>query len=148
MREIHHFIFIYRSVIVCEDSDQLIALVQQQNGVDVTNTVKKGEDSRLVDPDAVLATEVNSEKRPKFLYPLGKISLKKIFFFSRMPMTKNKPDWPPNADHKDPFSGSEVAHPDPDLLADPTTDFSPDSRSFSSLFSNATYLLFNSINFS
>jgi len=47
----------FRSVIVCEDSDQLIALVQQQNGVDVTNTVKKGEDSRLVDPDAVLATE-------------------------------------------------------------------------------------------
>merc|ERR1712038_1305220 len=27
----------FRSVIVCEDSDQLIALVQQQNGVDVTN---------------------------------------------------------------------------------------------------------------
>ena len=34
-----------------------MALVQQQNGVDVTNTVKKGEDSRLVDPEAVLATE-------------------------------------------------------------------------------------------
>ena len=63
-------------------------------------------------------------------------------------MTKNKPDWPLNADLKDPFLGSEVAHPDPDLLADPTTDFSLDSRSFSSLFSNATYLLFNSINFS
>ena len=47
----------FRSVIVCEDSDQLMALVQQQNGVDVTNTVKKGEDSRLVDPEAVLATE-------------------------------------------------------------------------------------------
>ena len=47
----------FRSVIVCEDSDQLIALVQQQNGVDVTNTVKKGEDSRLVDPDAILAEE-------------------------------------------------------------------------------------------
>lgn len=47
----------FRSVIVCEDSDQLIALVQQQNGVDVSNTVKKGEDSRLVDPDTVLATE-------------------------------------------------------------------------------------------
>ena len=44
-------------MIVCEDSDQLIALVQQQNGVDVSNTVKKGEDSRLVDPDTVLATE-------------------------------------------------------------------------------------------
>jgi len=47
----------FRSVIVCEDSDQLIALVQQQNGVDVSDTVKKGEDSRLVDPDTVLATE-------------------------------------------------------------------------------------------
>jgi len=47
----------FRSVIVCEDSDQLMALVQQQNGVDVTNTVKKGEDSRLVDADAVLAEE-------------------------------------------------------------------------------------------
>merc|ERR1712024_87567 len=47
----------FRSVIVCEDSDQLMALVQQQNGVDVTNPVKKGEDSRLVDPEAVLATE-------------------------------------------------------------------------------------------
>lgn len=47
----------FRSVIVCEDSDQLIALVQQQNGVDVTNTVKKGEESRLVDPDTVLAEE-------------------------------------------------------------------------------------------
>ena len=58
-------------------------------------------------------------------------------------MTKNKPDWPLNADLKDPFSDSEVAHPDPDPLADPITDFSPDSRSFSSLFSNdATYLLF------
>ena len=64
MKEIHIFFFsIYRSVIVCEDSDQLIALVQQQNGVDVTNTVKKGEDSRLVDPDAVLATEVKLEKK-------------------------------------------------------------------------------------
>ena len=47
----------FRSVIVCEDSDQLMALVQQQNGVDVTNTVKKGEDSRLVDTDAILAEE-------------------------------------------------------------------------------------------
>ncbi len=47
----------FRSVIVCEDSDQLIALVQQQNGVDVSQTVKKGEDSRLVDPDAVIAEE-------------------------------------------------------------------------------------------
>jgi len=47
----------YRSVIVCEDSDQLIQLVNQKNGVDVTNTVKKGEDSRLVDPDTVLAEE-------------------------------------------------------------------------------------------
>jgi len=47
----------FRSVIVCEDSDQLIALVQQQNAVDVSDTVKKGEDSRLVDPDTVLATE-------------------------------------------------------------------------------------------
>lgn len=51
----------YRSVIVCEDSDQLIALIQQQNGVDVTNTVKKGEDSRLVDPDTVVATEERYE---------------------------------------------------------------------------------------
>ena len=47
----------FRSVIVCEDSDQLMALVQQQNGVDVTNTVKKGENSRLVDADAILAEE-------------------------------------------------------------------------------------------
>jgi len=51
----------FRSVIVCEDSDQLIALVQQQNGVDVTNTVKKGEDNRLVDPEAVLAEEERYE---------------------------------------------------------------------------------------
>ena len=81
LRQIHIFFFsIYRSVIVCEDSDQLIALVQQQNGVDVTNTVKKGEDSRLVDPDAVLATEVNSEKRPKFLCPLGKKFVISFFF--------------------------------------------------------------------
>merc|ERR1711913_92722 len=47
----------FRSVIVCEDSDQLIKLIASQNGVDVSNTVKKGEDSRLVDPDTVLATE-------------------------------------------------------------------------------------------
>ena len=51
----------FRSVIVCEDSDQLIALVQQQNAVDVSDTVKKGEDSRLVDPDTVLATEAAHE---------------------------------------------------------------------------------------
>ena len=48
-------------MIVCEDSDQLIALVQSQNGVDVTNTVKKGEDSRLVDPDTILAEEERYE---------------------------------------------------------------------------------------
>ena len=51
----------FRSVIVCEDSDQLIALVQQQNAVDVSDTVKKGEDSRLVDPDAVIAEEERHE---------------------------------------------------------------------------------------
>jgi hypothetical protein len=51
----------FRSVIVCEDSDQLIALVQQQNGVDVTGTVKKGEDSRLVDPDTAIAEEERYE---------------------------------------------------------------------------------------
>merc|ERR1712203_285171 len=51
----------FRSVIVCEDSDQLIALVQQQNGVDVSDTVKKGEDSRLVDPDTVIAEEARHE---------------------------------------------------------------------------------------
>lgn len=51
----------FRSVIVCEDSDQLIALVQQQNGVDVSDTVKKGEDSRLVDPDAIIAAEEQHE---------------------------------------------------------------------------------------
>merc|ERR1712165_545928 len=72
----------FRSVIVCEDSDQLIALVQQQNGVDVTNTVKKGEDSRLVDPDAILAEEQRHEaeqarlaaqrpRRPPFGFPGG-----------------------------------------------------------------------------
>jgi len=47
----------FRSVIVCEDSDQLIALVQQQNNVDVTNTVKKGDEGRLVDADAILREE-------------------------------------------------------------------------------------------
>lgn len=58
----------FRSVIVCEDSDQLIALAQSQNGVDVTNTVKKGEESRLVDPEAVLAEEARYEaSRPQVL---------------------------------------------------------------------------------
>merc|ERR1712129_201964 len=73
----------FRSVIVCEDSDQLIALVQQQNGVDVSNTVKKGEDSRLVDPDAVIAEEERHEaelaalaarrppRRPQGPFPFG-----------------------------------------------------------------------------
>ena len=37
------------------------ALVQQQNGVDVSDTVKKGEDSRLVDPDAIIAAEEQHE---------------------------------------------------------------------------------------
>ena len=72
----------FRSVIVCEDSDQLIALVQQQNAVDVSDTVKKGEDSRLVDPDAVIAEEERHEaelaalaaRRPP-RRPQGKYSL-------------------------------------------------------------------------
>merc|ERR1712228_465856 len=73
----------FRSVIVCEDSDQLIALVQQQNAVDVSDTVKKGEDSRLVDPDAVIAEEERHEaelaalaarrppRRPQGPFPFG-----------------------------------------------------------------------------
>ena len=32
-----------------------------QNAVDVSDTVKKGEDSRLVDPDAVIAEEERHE---------------------------------------------------------------------------------------
>merc|ERR1711974_549944 len=47
-----------RSVIVCEDSDQLMSLVKSQNDEDVKDTVKEAEKERQIEIDSVLANEV------------------------------------------------------------------------------------------
>ena len=47
-----------RSVIVCEDSDQLLALVKSQNSEDVKDQVKEAEKERQIEIDSVLANEV------------------------------------------------------------------------------------------
>jgi len=47
----------FRSVIVCEDSDQLIELVKGQDATDVTDSVKSS-DKGISDPDSILNNEV------------------------------------------------------------------------------------------
>jgi len=47
-----------RSVIVCEDSDQLMQLVKSQNNEDVKDAVKEAEKERQIEIDSVLANEV------------------------------------------------------------------------------------------
>jgi len=52
----------FRSVIVCEDSDQLMSLVKSQDGVDVTEEVK--ESDRGVDAESIALNEVEPIRRP------------------------------------------------------------------------------------
>ena len=48
----------FRSVIICEDSQQLMDLVKANDGVDVTEEVKDAEKERKIELDSVLANEV------------------------------------------------------------------------------------------
>jgi hypothetical protein len=47
-----------RSVIVCEDSEQLMQLVKSQSNEDVKDAVKEAEKERQIEIDSVLANEV------------------------------------------------------------------------------------------
>ena len=47
-----------RSVIVCEDSDQLMNLIKSQNDEDVKDVVKEAEKERQIEIDSILANEV------------------------------------------------------------------------------------------
>jgi len=48
----------FRSVIVCEDSEQLMELVKNNDGDDVTETVKEAEKDRKVELKSILANEI------------------------------------------------------------------------------------------
>lgn len=48
----------FRSVIVCEDSQQLMDLVKSKDGEDVTNEVKEAEQDRKVELESIMANEV------------------------------------------------------------------------------------------
>jgi len=48
----------FRSVIICEDSEQLLELVKSNDGVDVKDEVKQAEKERTVELESVLANEV------------------------------------------------------------------------------------------
>merc|ERR1712036_59219 len=60
----------FRSVIVCEDSDQLIKLIASQEGVDVTGETEEGTNQIDVDslPHLPL-TAPNAPPRPQFVQP-------------------------------------------------------------------------------
>jgi hypothetical protein len=53
----------YRSVIVCEDSDQLIELVKSQDSEDVQDSVKSS-DKGIVDPDSIIGIEAQRALTP------------------------------------------------------------------------------------
>ncbi len=55
----HHFFFFRRSVIVCEDSDQLMHLIQNQEGVDVAEKVTTND--KGVELEALRLNEVETE---------------------------------------------------------------------------------------
>ena len=60
----------FRSVIVCEDSDQLIKLVASQEGVDVTEEAEEG--TNAIDVDSLPALPLSAPPpptRPQFVQP-------------------------------------------------------------------------------
>ena len=52
----------FRSVIVCEDSDQLIKLVASQEGVDVTEEAEEG--TNAIDVDSLPALPLSAPAAP------------------------------------------------------------------------------------
>merc|ERR1712078_968 len=89
-----------RSVIVCEDSEQLMQLVKSQNNEDVKEAVKQAEEDRQIEIDSILANEVEHQDLTSQLHLHHAVQQEGVHHQDFSVLTED-PDLVQHVDHKE-----------------------------------------------